>query len=75
MFHLKDRIVEPEEVPIAKQQPGKHTPTATDTHPTLEEPREAVFPKQSMPRLYNEGHRQVSQQLAVSCDSAVKVGG
>jgi hypothetical protein len=69
MFHLKDRIVKPEEAPIAKQQPGKHAPAATDMHPRIEEPREAVFPMRSIPRLYNEDHRQVSQQLVVTQQS------
>jgi hypothetical protein len=33
---LKARIVEQEEMAIARQRLGKHTPEATDTHTTME---------------------------------------
>jgi hypothetical protein len=35
--------VVPEEVAIARQWPGKHTPTATDMHKTTQKLFEAVF--------------------------------
>jgi hypothetical protein len=47
--------VVPEETAIARQRPDKHAATATDTHVTTEEPREAVLSVRPVPRLCKEG--------------------
>jgi hypothetical protein len=62
---LKARIVKPAETavakvgsiktPVARQWPNSHHMiAATDTHATIEELLEAVFPVRSVPSLYNE---------------------
>jgi hypothetical protein len=50
---MKARTAEPEEMPIAMQQLGKHIPAIMDTYITWE-PLDVVFRMQSMPRLYNK---------------------
>jgi hypothetical protein len=77
MFHLKDKIVEPEEAPTAKQQPGKHSHSnryAPNNRRTTGSGVSYTVDTKAI-QLYNEEYRQVSQrrQLAVSCDSAVTV--
>jgi hypothetical protein len=50
----------------AMQQHSKHAPAAMDMHTTTEELRKVPFSTRSTPKLYNEYHRQVSQQMVIS---------
>jgi hypothetical protein len=47
---LKPGILEPEETAVIMQRLGKHIPTATDTHATIEELLDAVFSVRLVPK-------------------------
>jgi hypothetical protein len=47
-------MLESEETDVSRQQLDKNVPAATDTHATIEELLEAVFPMWSVTRLYSE---------------------
>jgi hypothetical protein len=75
--HLKGRIVEPEEMVIARQCYGKHVPVATDTHTAIQELQGAVFSMHFVPRLCNNdqyGKLVMSCELVASEQSQLVVG-
>jgi hypothetical protein len=45
---LKAGIMEPEGMAVARQWLGKHVPAARNTHSTIDELLDAVFPMQSV---------------------------
>jgi hypothetical protein len=51
----KARIVESEEIAVARQRLSKIVTLATHTHATIEQLLETVLPMRYMQRLYQEG--------------------
>jgi hypothetical protein len=51
---MKGGIVESEETDVARQRIDKHVSAATDTHETIEEVLETMFPMSFVSRLHSE---------------------
>jgi hypothetical protein len=51
--HLTAGIAKPKESSVARQHLGKHVSVETDTHATVVELVESMFPVLSEPKLYN----------------------